>query len=200
MTGLITQSNGSLKQATSQAALVYQENPMLIDFRDEYERYKLAGEKALAQVPETAWHRTLGGADNSLATLIRHISGNLRSRFTDFLTSDGEKPWRDRDSEFTETAETRQQLEDRWAQGWAVLFETLTAMTDADLGRQVTIRGVPLTVHEALCRSLAHTASHIGQIILLARVFCEGEWQSLSIPKGQSQQYNQNPTQEKRPH
>lgn len=172
---------------------------MLKDFLDEYERYQLTAAKALQQVSDDALNQQLGPDLNSLAMLVRHISGNLRSRFTDFLTTDGEKPWRDRDSEFAEIVYTRQQVDQMWAEGWSVLFQEVGALTDADLTRTVTIRGVSLTVHEALCRSLAHVAMHVGQIILLARLLHQGEWQWLSIPKGGSQQYNQNPTLEKRP-
>ena len=172
---------------------------MIQDFLDEYERYKLIGEKALRQVPAEALNHRLNSELNSVAMIVRHISGNFRSRFTDFLTSDGEKPWRDRESEFAEYDYTRQQIEEWWTQGWAVLFQELNTLGDADLTRMVTIRGLPLTVHEALCRSLSHAAMHIGQIIMLARIFHQNEWQWLSIPKGQSQSYNLNPTMEKRP-
>ena len=172
---------------------------MLKDFLDEYERYKIIGDRALAQVPDAALNHSLGAETNSVAQIVRHISGNLQSRFTDFLTSDGEKPWRDRETEFAAVQYDRQQMNELWAAGWDVLFRELQALNDEDLARQVTIRGVPLRVHEALCRSLAHIASHVGQIVLLARLLHEGEWQWLSIPKGQSQQYNLNPTMEKRP-
>jgi hypothetical protein len=172
---------------------------MLKDFIDEYERYRLTGEKALKQIPDGALNHSLGGESNSAAAVVRHISGNLVSRFTDFLTSDGEKPWRDRESEFADAWYDRREVEEMWAKGWGVLMSSLSTLTDADLGRRVTIRGHSLSVHEALCRSLAHTASHVGQIILLARVLHEGEWQSLSIPKGRSADYNQNPTTEKKP-
>jgi hypothetical protein len=172
---------------------------MLKDFIDEYERYRLLGEKALKQIPDEALNQSLGGESNSAAVIVRHISGNLVSRFTDFLTSDGEKPWRDRESEFADAQYDRREVEEMWGRGWGVLRSALAALGDADLGRRVTIRGQPLSVHEALCRSLAHTASHVGQIVLVARVLHRGEWQSLSIPKGQSAQYNQNPTMEKKP-
>lgn len=172
---------------------------MIKDFLDEYERYKIIGEKAFAQVSDEALNRVLSGDNNSLAVIVRHISGNLRSRFTDFLTSDGEKPWRNRDEEFAEITYTREQVNAMWEAGWAVLFRELAPLTDDDLQRQVTIRGNPWTVHEALARSLAHVASHVGQIVLLSRILVEGDWQWLSIPKGKSQEYNLKPGLEKRP-
>jgi hypothetical protein len=136
---------------------------------------------------------------NSIAMLVRHLGGNLASRFTDFLTADGEKPWRNRDDEFADGVYSRAEVDEAWRAGWDVLRRELAALTDADLERQVTIRGQGLTVHAALCRSLAHAAMHVGQIILLARIVATDEWKWISIPKGQSQQYNQNPTLEKRP-
>lgn len=172
---------------------------MLNDFRDEFARYKMIGEKAMAQVGEQALNRCLQPGTNSIAMLVRHISGNLRSRFTDFMTSDGEKPWRDRDAEFDECERSRAQLDAMWEEAWKRVFDTLAQLSDADLERMVAIRGQPLTVHAALARSTAHTATHIGQIVLLARVLADREWVSLSIPKGASQRYNQNPTREKRP-
>lgn len=171
---------------------------MLNDFLDEYERYKVIGERALQQIPDAELNRILYADGNSAAMLVRHISGNLRSRFTDFLTSDGEKPWRERESEFAPVEYQRQQMDELWTQGWEVLFRELAALREADLSLSVTIRGKALTVHEALCRSLAHVAMHIGQLILLARLLHQDEWQWISIPKGQSDQYNLNPTMEKR--
>ncbi|MFN7947660.1 MAG: DUF1572 family protein [Blastocatellia bacterium] len=172
---------------------------MIRDFIDEYERYRILGDKAIRQVPDEALNQSVYADGNSVAVIVRHISGNLISRFTDFLTSDGEKPWRDRETEFAEVQYDRQQVEEMWARGWQVLQSELGALSDDDLNRSVAIRGQSLTVHQALCRSLAHTAMHVGQIILLARLLHQGEWQWLSIPKGQSAQYNLNPTMEKRP-
>jgi uncharacterized damage-inducible protein DinB len=170
------------------------------DFLDEYARYRLLAEKAIAQVPDDALNRVPAPEGNSVAMLVRHMSGNLASRFSDFLTSDGEKPWRDRDTEFETRDYTRAELDGLWARGWNVLETQVAALTDADLATTVTIREKPLTVHEALCRSLAHMAYHVGQIVLLARMTATSDWQWLSIPKGTSQSYNQNPTLEKRPH
>lgn len=172
---------------------------MIKDFLDEFERYRLIGEKAIAQVTDEALNRVAGTDNNSIAMLVRHVSGNLRSRFTELLTTDGEKPWRDRDAEFVETAYDRQTVERMWAEGFQVVADQLLSLTDADLECRVTIRGMPFSVHEALCRSVAHIAYHTGQIVLLARQAAAGSWQWISVPKGKSKQYNLNPTMEKRP-
>jgi hypothetical protein len=169
------------------------------DFIDEYERYRLTGEKAMAQVSDEALNRVVAPDGNSIAMLVRHVGGNLVSRFTDFLTTDGEKPWRDRDDEFADGVYTRAEVDEAWTTGWNVLEAELKKLTDDDLERLVTIRGQEMTVHAALCRSLAHASMHVGQIILLARMQASDEWKWITIPKGQSQQYNQNPTLEKRP-
>ena len=172
---------------------------MIENFLKEYQTYRRLGSKAIAQVTDDALNKVVGADNNSIAVIVRHISGNLRSRFTDFLTSDGEKPWRDRDSEFADATYDRQAIETMWAESFQVVEDQLNALTDADLERQVTIRGEPHTVHLALCRSVAHTANHVGQIILMARILAEGEWQSLSIPRGQSKDFNQRMLGEKKP-
>jgi hypothetical protein len=167
------------------------------DFFNEYARYRSLGEKALAQVPDAALNRMPTPDGNSIAILVRHIGGNLASRFTDFLTTDGEKPWRDRDGEFAEGPFTRAEIDEVWKKGWDVVESEVGKLSDDDLTRTITIRGTASTVHEALCRSIAHTSMHVGQIILLARMYATGEWQTLSIPKGKSQDYNKNPVFEK---
>jgi hypothetical protein len=134
---------------------------------------------------------------NSIAMIVRHVGGNLASRFTDFLTSDGEKPWRNRDNEFEEGGYSRAEVQEAWKTGFDIVERELGRLTEDDLRREVAIRGVSLTVHEALCRSIAHTAMHTGQIILLAKIAAGAQWKTLSIPKGQSAQYNLNPTLEK---
>ncbi|MFL6216036.1 MAG: DinB family protein [Blastocatellia bacterium] len=172
---------------------------MIENFLKEYQTYRRLGLKAIEQVSDDALNKVLGADNNSIAVIVRHINGNLRSRFTDFLTSDGEKSWRDRDSEFADTTYDRQAIESMWAEGFQVVEDQLNAMTAADLERLVTIRGEPHTVHQALCRSVAHTAYHVGQIVLLARILTEGDWQSLSIPRGQSQVFNSRLMDEKKP-
>jgi len=171
--------------------------PSVIEaIRDEYLRYKHLGEAAIRQLKDDQLSATTAANDNSVATIVWHIGGNLRSRFTDFLTTDGEKPWRDRDSEFLQRTTTQGELLDFWNQGWAVLLGTLDGLTDDDLFRNVVIRGQQLTVIEALQRSLAHASYHVGQIVFLAKGLRGSEWTYLSIPPGKSKSYNQNPTLE----
>ena len=172
---------------------------MLKDFLDEFERYRLIGKKALDQVSDSSLNLTIGPDNNSIAVIVRHISGNLISRFTQFLTSDGEKAWRDRDAEFETKPYSRKEVDDLWDKGWQVLVSELGKLNDSDLQRQISIRGQKFTVHEALSRSVAHIAYHVGQIVLLARIHAEQEWQWISIPKGKSAEYNQHPTMEKKP-
>jgi Protein of unknown function (DUF1572) len=172
---------------------------MIKELVDEYARYRTIGEKAIQQVPDKALNEVLSADNNSIAMIVRHLSGNLVSRFTDFLTSDGEKPWRDRDSEFEDTTYDRRDVEQMWAEGWDVLEAELSKLSDDHLQRHVYIRGQAWTVHGALCRSLAHVSYHVGQIVLLARIFNGGDWQWITIPKGQSREYNRNPTKEKKP-
>ncbi len=170
---------------------------MIDSFKAEYEKYRGIGEGALGQLEDAELSRTLAGHDNSAAAIVWHVCGNLASRFSDFLTSDGEKPWRDRESEFQKRTVTRAELMEKWESGWTVLRDTLTKLTDADLGATVKIRGQPLSVREALVRSLSHTASHIGQVVYLAKTLKGESWRWLSIPPGQSAAYNQNPVHEK---
>ena len=172
---------------------------LISDFRSEYGRYRELAEKALAQMPDAELNRVPAPDANSPAMIVRHMSGNLISRFTNFLTEDGEKPNRERDREFDERPYSRAEVTELWTQGFAVLDDALAPLTDDDLERTVTIREQPMTVHAALSRSLAHLAYHVGQIVLLARIGAAGPWQSLSIPKGQSNQYNAAPTGERSP-
>ena len=173
---------------------------MLIDdFRSEYARYRQLGEKAMQQASEDALNAVPAPDANSISMIVRHISGNFQSRFTDFLTSDGEKPNRDRDDEFAERHYMPQEIDQMWRQGWAIVEGTIRPLGDGDLEKTVTIRGQPLSVHAALSRSLSHVAYHVGQIVLLARVDTGADWQSLSIPRGKSAEYNQAPTREKTP-
>lgn len=174
---------------------------MLTALTTEFTRYRIIGEKALAQISEEDMNRVPGATagNNSIAMIVRHLGGNLLSRFTDFLTTDGEKPWRDRDAEFEERRYSRQEVLEWWNKGWNVLQTELAQLTDADLSRTVTIRGVSLTVSEALTRSVAHVAYHVGQIVMLARIGSGEQWQWISIPRGESKIYNLNPTKEKKP-
>jgi uncharacterized damage-inducible protein DinB len=155
---------------------------VLESIETEYHRYKDLGDKSFAQVGDAQLNA--GQADgNSIAMLVWHIGGNLRSRFTDFLTTDGEKPWRDRESEFDERNVTRAQMIEKWEGGWKVLLDSLRHLDDDDLARKITIRSQELTVLQALQRSLAHTSYHVGQIVFLAKALRGGEWTSLTIPR-----------------
>jgi hypothetical protein len=165
---------------------------LLVDeLRGEARLYKAQADKALAQVDDAGFFATLDADANSLALVVKHVANNLRCRWTDFYDSDGEKPDRQRDREFEiEPGDTRASLMARWESGWACLLSTLDAMTPADLARVVVIRAEPHTVVRAALRSLGHTASHIGQIVLLAKHQQGATWQTLSIARGQSEQFN----------
>jgi Protein of unknown function (DUF1572) len=155
-----------------------------------YRHYKTLGDSAIAQVSDADLHTLVDPDANSLAIVMKHVAGNLRSRFREFLTSDGEKPDRDRDAEF-EMPEptTREQIVADWNAGWAVTLASVEALAPADLDRTITIRGEAFLVVEALNRSIAHTAYHVGQIITLARHFAGSEWRILSIPRRQSARF-----------
>ncbi|HEV8658577.1 MAG TPA: DUF1572 family protein [Thermoanaerobaculia bacterium] len=147
----------------------------------EYRRYKKYAEGAMRQLNDDQLAEAPADS-NSVATIVWHIAGNLKSRFTDFLTSDGEKPWRDRESEFLQRRVTHAEMLARWESGWQTLFDALRDLDDGQLARDVTIRGVPLSVLEALHRSLAHTAFHVGQIVFLAKSLRGTQWEFLTIP------------------
>jgi hypothetical protein len=157
---------------------------VLASIESEYRRYQGLAEKALGQVADSGLIAASSPEGNSIAMLVWHLSGNLKSRFTDFLTSDGEKPWRDRESEFVARAVTRGEVLAKWDEGWTVLFASLAELDDDTLGRRVTIRGEGLSVLQALHRSLAHASYHVGQIVLRAKDLRGDAWQSLSIPRG----------------
>ena len=151
--------------------------------------YKNLAERAMAQATDEQLFATLDPESNSIAIIVKHLAGNMRSRWTDFLTSDGEKPDRNRDSEFEEPPATRDELLQVWEQGWACVFDALEPLSDADLGRRVTIRGEAHSVMQAINRQMAHYASHIGQIVLLAKHFQHAQWRSLSVPRGKSAEF-----------
>jgi Protein of unknown function (DUF1572) len=169
---------------------------ILSSIQAEFLRYKALAEAALDQLTDPELVVSGPGGGNSIAVICWHVGGNLRSRFTDFLTTDGEKPWRKRDEEFQTRAVSRAELLSHWERGWKTLLDTLGGLTDADLDRTVTIRGQPLRVSEALHRSLAHLSYHVGQIVYLARGLRGQDWRFLSIPPGQSEPYNARPTLE----
>ena len=152
--------------------------------------YKKLAERAIAQVSDEQLCAALDEEMNSIAVIVKHMSGNMRSRWTDFLTSDGEKPGRVRDEEFCDPPATREALLQMWEDGWQCLLGTLESLSDADLGRSITIRGEAHSVMQAMNRQVAHYSYHCGQIVFLAKHLQHENWQSLSVPRGQSQQFN----------
>jgi len=153
--------------------------------------YKKLAEGAIQQVPDEQLCTVLDPEMNSIALIVKHMTGNMRSRWTDFLTTDGEKPERHRDSEFVDPPATREALMKEWESAWGCLFSALEPLSDADLGRTVTIRGEAHSVMQAINRQLAHYSYHIGQIVFLAKHFQSAQWKSLSVPRGQSDKFNQ---------
>ena len=162
----------------------------------EYIRYKALADAAIAQLDERQLAAHTSG-QNSVTAICWHVANNLRSRFTDFLTTDGEKPWRDREDEFAARSVPRSELVEHWERGWSALFLTLDGLSDSDLTRTVTIRGQALSVQEALFRSLAHASYHVGQVVYAGRIQRGEGWQFLSIPPGKSAEYNAAPRSEK---
>jgi hypothetical protein len=156
--------------------------------RGEYQRYKKLAEAAMSQVEESRLSAAPSAEGNSIAMIGWHVAGNLKSRFTDFLTSDGEKPWRNREEEFEGRTVSRAELFEKWEDGWKALFSALDGLSDDLLDREVTIRGQAIPVLDALHRSLAHTSYHVGQIVFLAKHLRRESWKSLSIPRGKSEE------------
>jgi hypothetical protein len=159
----------------------------------EFRRYKALGDSTLAQLEDGELAVPGPNGGNSAAVLVWHIGGNLASRFTDFLTSDGEKPWRQRDEEFVRRAVTRSELLEKWNGGWNVLLSALDGLSDDQLRDTVRIRGQSFEVHDALHRALGHISYHVGQLVYLAKSIRGESWNCLSIPIGGSEAYNKNP-------
>ena len=157
----------------------------------QFHYYKKLGDQTLSEMKEKELIWQYNDESNSLAILINHLSGNMLSRFTGFLNEDGEKTWRNRDAEFASGPVTRDELLKRWNTGWKCLFDQLDAMEESDLGTIVYIRNVGHTALEAILRQLAHYAYHVGQMVFIGKMLRDGEWKSLSIPKGESGQFNQ---------
>jgi hypothetical protein len=152
--------------------------------------YKKLAERAMEQVSDEQLFTALDQEANSMAIIVKHMVGNMRSRWIDFLIADGEKPTRNRDSEFVEPPATRAVLMQEWESGWKCLFAAIEPLTDADLGRTVTIRGEAHSVMQAINRQLAHYPHHVGQIVLLAKHFACDRWQTLSVPRNKSAEFN----------
>ena len=165
-------------------------SPHVEAIADEFTRYKALGEAAIAQLGDEELVATASEGGNSIVAIVWHLAGNLESRFTDFRTTDGEKPWRDRDDEFVLRTVTRSELLEKWERGWRALLGALSEISDADLLATVTIRRQQLRIDQALQRSLAHAAYHIGQIVFLAKQIRSGGWRCLSIPLGGSAAHN----------
>lgn len=161
----------------------------------EFRRYRMLSERAAEQLPWDQLRVALDKETNSIAVIMKHVGGNLRSRWTDALTTDGEKPWRNRDSEFVDDFADRDALMGMWNAGWSALEAQLAALTDADLSKTLTIRGEPHTVMLALTRSVTHIAYHAGQIVHIARVLASQTgigWKTLTVPRGGSREFNAN--------
>ncbi len=156
-----------------------------------FQTYKDLGDKTFVQLQQADFHFQPNEASNSIAVIIQHMSGNMLSRWTHFLTEDGEKEWRNRDEEFETHAYNKAQLTDSWEKGWACLLDAMKALTEEDLLKTIHIRGEGQSVIDAIHRQIAHYAYHVGQIVYLGRLTQDQQWKSLSIPKGQSEQYNQ---------
>jgi uncharacterized damage-inducible protein DinB len=162
----------------------------LEDATGVFRAYKRLAEGAMAQVSDAQLYATLDEQMNSIALIVKHMAGNMSSRWSEFLTTDGEKPWRDRDCEFELPPEGREALMVLWERGWATLFAALEPLTDADLSRTVTIRGEPHSVMQAINRQLAHYPYHCGQIVFLAKHLKHEGWECLSVPRGRSEEFN----------
>lgn len=147
-------------------------------------------DKAIAQLPDEKLHVALDENTNSIVVIMKHVGGNLKSRWTDFLVTDGEKPWRNRDDEFVDSFTSRQELLNHWEAGWTVLFDALAALQPDDVSKSVTIRGEAHSVPLAIHRSLAHCAYHAGQIIMVARVLAGNKWETITISRGESASFN----------
>jgi uncharacterized protein DUF1572 len=160
------------------------------DSLELFRYYKKLAERAIDQVSDGQLFAAPDEESNSIAIVVKHMTGNMRSRWTDFLTTDGEKPDRNRDSEFVQPPDTREKLLQTWEEGWTTVFSALQPLSDADLGRTVTIRGEAHSVMQAINRQLAHYAYHVGQIVLLAKHFTQDRWQSLTIPRNRSAEFN----------
>ena len=166
------------------------DSPIVAAVVDEFQKIKKLADKAVAQLSDAQLHVKIDSEANSVAIIMRHAAGNMRSRWVNFLTSDGEKPDRMRDREFDDVNQTRAELMAEWEHGWQCLFDAITPLSDADLQRTVMIRSEPLSVYQAMSRQVAHYAGHAYQILLLAKHVLGPNWKTLSIPRGQSEEFN----------
>jgi hypothetical protein len=160
------------------------------DSTDLFRYYKKLADRAMEQAPDDALFATLDAESNSIAIIVKHLAGNMRSRWTDFLISDGEKPDRNRDMEFEIPPATRAELLALWESSWKIVFEALAPLTDTDLGRTINIRGEAHSVMQAINRQIAHYAYHVGQIVYLAKHFSGPGWKALTVPRNKSAEFN----------
>lgn len=165
-------------------------NSYLESIRKQFEYYKKLGEETFEQVPEEKLFWQMNEESNSIAIIVKHLNGNMLSRWTDFLTSDGEKTWRKRDGEFDNDIINKEELLLKWNEGWTCLFDAINPLTDEDLEKTIYIRNMGHSIYEAINRQLAHYSYHVGQIVFMGKVIQNDEWKSLSIPKGKSKEYN----------
>ncbi len=165
-------------------------NDYLESVKKQFEYYKMLGEKTFAQLEEEQFFWQYNQESNSIAFIVSHLCGNMLSRWTDFLTSDGEKEWRQRDAEFENSTTTKQQVIDQWNQGWQCLFDAINSLKEEDLAKIIYIRNMGHSVTEAINRQLAHYPYHVGQIVFIGKMVCDQNWASLSIPRNKSSEYN----------
>uniref|UniRef100_UPI00404B0CE4 DUF1572 domain-containing protein n=1 Tax=Flavobacterium sp. TaxID=239 RepID=UPI00404B0CE4 len=165
-------------------------NGYLESVKKQFEYYKMLGEKTFAQIPDEKLFWQINSESNSIAMIVKHLHGNMLSRWTDFLTTDGEKEWRKRDEEFDNDIESKADLLEKWNEGWQCLFDAINPLTENDLEKEIYIRNMGHSVSEAINRQLAHYPYHIGQIVFIGKVVQDEKWTSLSIPKGASKSYN----------
>ncbi|HFA48696.1 MAG TPA: DUF1572 domain-containing protein [Bacteroidetes bacterium] len=158
--------------------------------RQQFQYYKILGEKTFAQLPDEALFWQYNDESNSIAIIVKHLWGNMLSRWTDFLTADGEKPWRKRDAEFHADIKTRAELMEKWEAGWDCVFRALGSVNDENFGNIVYIRNMGHTVVEAINRQMGHYAYHVGQIVFIGKMAAGEKWKSLSVPRGKSAEYN----------
>jgi len=165
-------------------------NDYLESVKKQFMYYKMLGEKTFSQLADDKLFWQYNEESNSIAIIVKHLWGNMLSRWTNFLTTDGEKEWRNRDAEFENDITSRQELLDKWTEGWNCLFEAIDSLTTEDLEKIIYIRNQGHTVTEAINRQLAHYPYHIGQIVFIGKMACESGWTSLSIPRGNSKTFN----------
>lgn len=165
-------------------------NEYLESAKRQFEYYKVLGEKTMDQIPDEALFWQYNGTSNSIAIIVQHLWGNMLSRWTDFLTTDGEKEWRDRDAEFEVGIKTKSELMQKWNEGWSCAFNALNPLTEEDLTKTIYIRNMGQSVTDAINRQLAHYSYHVGQIVFIGKMVSNENWHYLSIPKGQSKTFN----------